>query len=521
MNNTKKRPSLLINAFSNWMALAIAILIGFLLTPYIISHLGKTGYGIWTLIASIIGYYGILDLGITSAITRYVARYAAQNNYKALIETICTSLAVFCVVGLVIVGFSFAVAGPLSRFFNVSTDYIEKFRQIVWLLGLATGLGFPGNLFGAVIRAHERFVAANLIIVIITIIRASLIVLFLSNGFGLVGIAFSHLISAIIMIVLNYTICKILFSYFRLHLKAVSWSMFRLLLGFGVATTVWSLADIMRFNLDSFVIAKWINFPSVAVYGVAALLIRYFLQFIAQGTHVVFTPRFSSLDGEGKRDHLQQLFLKSLSVASFLSFAVGTLIIIFGKQFIALWIGIDFLGAVPVLWVLTLSYSIAFAQAPSISLVYALKKHYLFAEVSIIEGIANVALSIYLAPRYGILGVAIGTAVPMLLIKLFLQPIYVSRIVGVSFVSYWGKLMPVLVLSAGLIMIAPYVPKIELLGNGYISLAVNGVLFLMPFALLYGLTDVIQRNRIMLMRNNGNIFTLAIRKSGLKKDLTK
>jgi len=495
MINQEKRPSLLINSVSNWTALAVTIIVGFFLTPYIISYLGKTGYGIWTLIASIIGYYGILDLGITSAITRYVARYAAQKNYKALTETICTSLAAFCVVGIVIIGVSFAVAGPLSRFFNVSTDYIEKFRQIVWLLGLAAALGFPGNLFGAVVRAHERFVTANSVTIIITIIRAILIVIFLSSGFGLVGIAFSHLITAVIMIVSNYTICKILFSYFRLRLKAVSWSMLRLLLGFGIATTVWSLADIMRFNLDSFVIGKWINLPSVAVYGVAALIIRYFLNFIAQGTSAVLTPRFSSLDGEGEGNHLRQLFMKSVSVASYLSFAIGSLIIIFGKQFITLWVGKDFVGAAPVLWVLAVAYSIALAQTPGVSLVYAKKKHYLFAAVSIIEGIANVILSIYLAPRYGILGVAIGTAVPMLVIKVFVQPIYISRIIGISFIRYWGKLVLPLGLAIGVVVVGQSEPKITFFNNGYISLVLSAVPYILAFVLLYLLVYIITRKR--------------------------
>jgi len=516
----KKNPSLAVNALSNWITLAVTVIIGFLITPFIIEKIGTTGYGIWILISSIIGYYGILDLGITSAITRYIALYAKQKNYKGLNETISTSLTVFIVIGLVVIIISFFVAKPLAIFFNISTNYAKNFQQLLILLGISIGFGFPGKLFGAVVRAHERFVLANSISVIITLVRSSLIVVFLSRDFGLTGIAFSYLISTCLDFIFNYFMCKFKFSNIRIRLKSAKWLTAGMLLSFGSATTLASIADIMRSYLDSFVIGKWVSIKAVAVYGIAAILIRFFLQFIAQGTKAVLTPRFSSLEGEGKRDQIHQLFLKSLSIASYLSFAAGTLIIIFGKQFIVLWVGTDFIGAVPVLWVLTLSYSIAFAQDPGISLVYALKKHYFFAAASIIEGIVNVVLSIYLAPRYGILGVAIGTAVPMLLIKLFLQPIYVSRIVGISFVRYWGKLMPTLVLAAGLIMIAPNMPKIELLGNGYISLAVNGVLFLVPFALLYVLTDVILRYRIVLMRNKGNILVLTIRKGGFKKDLT-
>ena len=491
----EKRPSLLINALSNWAALAITVLVGLFLTPYIISHLGKTGYGIWILISSIIGYYGILDLGVTSAITRYVARYAGQKDYNSLNETISTSFVMFCIIGFVIVCASFALAGPMLSFFNVSTDQVEKFRQTVWLLGLAAGLGFPGNFFGAVIKAHERFVAANFVTVIITLMRASLIVLLLSRGIGLVGVACSHLLTTIFMIILNFALCKLLFSHFELQLRSARWNVLRTLLGFGAATSVASIADIMRFNLDSFVIGKWINIPAVAVYGVAALLIRFFMQFIGSGTVTVLTPRFASIDGQGKRGQLQQLFLKSLSVAAFLSFGVGTLIIILGRRFIVLWVGTEFLEAVPVLLVLTVSYSIALAQTPSISLVYALKKHYLFAGASVVEGIANVALSIYLAPRYGILGVAIGTAAPMLIIKLFVQPIYVSRIIGIPLIRYWYRLTPAFCLAIGVVIIGRYTPGITFLGSGFFPLAVSSLPYLALFAAGYGLIHIITERR--------------------------
>ena len=41
-------------------------------------------------------------------------------------------------------------------------------------------------------------------------------------------------------------------------------------------------------------------------------------------------------------------------------------------------------------------------------------KHKFYAITSVIEGICNVVLSIILLKKYGIVGVALGTAIPML-----------------------------------------------------------------------------------------------------------
>jgi len=262
-------------------------------------------------------------------------------------------------------------------------------------------------------------------------------------------------------------------------------------LGYGAITTVAVLANILRFDLDSFVIGKWIGLSEVGVYGIAALLIRYMIQFVSTGTQAVFTPRFAALDGEGNRDQLQQLFLKSLSIAAVLSFAAGTLAIVLGRQFIVLWVGLDFTDATPVLSLLAISYAVALAQNPGISVMYALKKHHFFAAVSVIEGITNLSLSIYLAPRLGILGVAIGTAVPMLVVKLLAQPIYVSKIMGISLTAYWTRLVPALSLAAVLVLMSSYMPQVKHFDIGYISLAACGVPFMVPFVFLYLLTEVL------------------------------
>ena len=70
------------NVGSSWFALGVNILAGLFLSPYILHHLGDEAFGLWVLIFSVTGYYGLFDLGIRSSIIRYVAKYhtVAQND---------------------------------------------------------------------------------------------------------------------------------------------------------------------------------------------------------------------------------------------------------------------------------------------------------------------------------------------------------------------------------------------------------------------------------------------------------
>ncbi len=56
------KPRVIRNVASNWGAYVLAMGVNFFLSPYVVRHLGNTGYGVWTLILSLTGYLGLLDL---------------------------------------------------------------------------------------------------------------------------------------------------------------------------------------------------------------------------------------------------------------------------------------------------------------------------------------------------------------------------------------------------------------------------------------------------------------------------
>lgn len=482
-----KRTSLLLNMVSNWAALLTAILVGFFLTSYIIGYLGKVGFGIWTLINSIIGYYNVLDLGISSALTRYVARDVGKKDFVSLNLTANTTLTFLTLIGVLVAVASFFIANPLISFFAVDPLLQVDFNFLILTLGIGMGISFPANFFSSIIKAHERFLEANTVNIVITLFRTILVILFLHWDWGIRGLAYANIASVILNFIINYWLCCYLFPYLKFNIFQANWQTFKLLMGFGAATMIMEVASILRFDLDSFVIGKWLDLASVGVFSVAGMLMRYYVFFINSATITTFTPRFASLEGEGDYDSLKKLYMKSLSIGAFLSFAIATPIVIYGEQFVLLWAGKDFLEAVPVLWLMAASFALTMAQSSSVAMMYALHKHQTFAVVSLIEGIANLLLSIYLAPKYGIVGVALGTAIPMIFVKLILQPLYLTRIVDVPLIAYISTLLPPLLLAlilGGIPFYAPqWIPNVQ----SYISLILWSFPILLCFGLFYSI----------------------------------
>src|ERR1700747_1478660 len=88
------------NVGSSWFSLGVSILVGVFLSPFILHRLGDTAFGVWVLIFSVTGYYGLFDLGIRSSVVRYVSKFAATNEDEELAKVVNTSLFSYSCIGL-------------------------------------------------------------------------------------------------------------------------------------------------------------------------------------------------------------------------------------------------------------------------------------------------------------------------------------------------------------------------------------------------------------------------------------
>jgi hypothetical protein len=114
MTKINKR-QLLTNVGSSWFSLGFDVLVGLFLSPFLLHWLGDTAFGIWVLIFSITGYYGLFDLGIRSSVVRYVSKFTATDDIEDLAKLINTSLFTYSCIGvlsLLVTCCSLVLRGP-------------------------------------------------------------------------------------------------------------------------------------------------------------------------------------------------------------------------------------------------------------------------------------------------------------------------------------------------------------------------------------------------------------------------
>jgi O-antigen/teichoic acid export membrane protein len=102
-----------------------------------------------------------------------------------------------------------------------------------------------------------------------------------------------------------------------------------------------------------------------------------------------------------------------------------------GKSVIEAWVGPRYVSSYIVLLIVLIPSTLYFAQSTSNRILFGMGVHKSLAYVVIMEGVANVILSIVLVRPLGIVGDAIGTAIPLLCTSLFFLPRHMCRQLGV------------------------------------------------------------------------------------------
>src|SRR6185503_14008514 len=121
------------NMTTRYLAIGTDALIGLVLLPFNVHHLGPAAYGLWMLTASMTTYFSVLDLGFGGSIVKFVAHYRAKRDVRGLNEIASTLFVIFSVVGVVAYAMFVLVALNIGRFFALTPDQVSTGRSLMLL----------------------------------------------------------------------------------------------------------------------------------------------------------------------------------------------------------------------------------------------------------------------------------------------------------------------------------------------------------------------------------------------------
>ncbi len=420
------------------VSLIAALAVSFFLTPFIIHSIGDRSYGLWVLVGTFIGYYGLLDLGLSNAIGRYIAKAIGAKDSETINGVFNTGFSLFLVGGLLALGVTL-IGAALTPHFVDNPDDVLTFRLVFLILGLHSAIDLPMRVFHGLLHARLRFDLLSYLGLLTLVIRTGLIVFAIQSGYQLVGLALATFLANIPSNILYVVSAYRNNPGLRFSFKLISKDTVKLLFSYSFFVFILQISKQLRFQADAFVITAFVGLSVVAHYNIASMLIQHFDELMGRIMGVL-TPYFSQLDGANEQSSSQKVLFFSTKISVVVSTFIGFGFVAWGQDFIQRWMGVDYLDAYPCLVVLVSCLILSFWQSPSIALLYGTSKHRFLAVITIVEGLINLGLSMLLVQYYGILGVAIGTAIPLFIHKAFIQPVYVCRVCSLSLGDYLKNL---------------------------------------------------------------------------------
>jgi O-antigen/teichoic acid export membrane protein len=439
---------------STWAGLIVNGIVTILLTRVLVHGLGNFYYGLWILVSSVLDYYGLLDMGMRYSLQRFVARYGGANERQALNETFMTGASMAACIAAVAFVLCAVLLLVLPGFFNLTGESRYLFRTLLVIQTVTLALDFPARIMGAYLCGLHRFDLFNGAGITWGVSRGLIFWAVIRLGGKVTSIAVAQLIIVAFMFVLYWSFVKIADPGLSLGWKHTSWARTRELIHFSIFVFISDLGDRLRFYTGVIIISRILSVALSTPWNVITKLMETFKMAFYPITGPLNTEA-NRLEGANRFEESRKLFLRSTKFCVLLAFAGTTVLLTHGRDILHFWIGEGFTTNYNVLFVLAVGYCVMLMQSSSTVFLYVRSRHKLLAAWTLAEGIANLVLSIYWARHYGgIIGVALGTTVPLLIVRLGIQPFYTLHVMEVTWSEYLSKslLRPALV-TAGVLAI--------------------------------------------------------------------
>jgi O-antigen/teichoic acid export membrane protein len=400
------------NVSTRYLAIAAEMIVGLLVLPFNVAHLGKSAYGLWMLTASITAYFSVLDLGYSGAIVKFVAQYRARRDVRALNEVLSTTFSLFATLGAVAYLVAIVVAFYLDRIFQLTPEQVHLGRVVLLVISINVATGMACSVFGGVINGFQRYDLNNIVGAVSTVVSAIINVVVLSAGYGLIELV----VATTVVRVLTYSIYRAnayrVFPGLRLRLRLFSRARLREMTMFSVYMALIDWANKLNYSVDALVIGAFLNTSAVAVWSVGQRLAETSQRLTNQLNDVLF-PTVVDNDASSRLARLQSIFLVGTRLSLATVVPIGGALMLMANPLVLAWVGPDFAGSAIVVQILALTVIIRVGNATASTVLKGAGRHRLLSFCNVATALVNLALSVAVVRRFGLAGVALGTLAPV------------------------------------------------------------------------------------------------------------
>lgn len=408
---TGEKRRLVANTLANGLAQSAAMLASLVFMPLLIRAFGIGQFGLYMLASSVTAYAALLDFGAGSALTKMVAEHHATGDREALAGTISSTLSFYTVVGVVVALVMVGVGGAVQSLFDFDARSAVILRDMLWVGAVFQLWYWPASTARHVLAGLQRFDLLAGIGVLTTVLSVGATVWVLVSGSGpVVLIALNGAVTAGAAL-LTLAIARRLLGMPVLTFRGTSRKYFAAIFLFSWPVFAVQVADALFYQqTDRIVLGVFAGAAAVGLYEAAAKF-NALVAYLSGLTVSAVLPLASRFGAEGRHASLKALLLRGTKYVAALVAPITLVLVVVARPLIAAWLGAEFNGQSITAQVLVLPHLLVCLGIMGDAIVISKGRFGRRIPFVIAQAILNVVLSVALVGRYGVLGVAIGTAV--------------------------------------------------------------------------------------------------------------
>lgn len=428
-----------IGGIISYLTIGFSIIAGLIYTPWMISIIGQSNFGLYTLATSLVTMVTI-DLGLSSAVTRFISKYRAENDVKSIRKFLGITYKLFIALAIIfLVTLTIVYFNVDHIFLKLSPDEIEKVKVLLSIAGFYAVVSFPFQPLDGLLVSGEWFIFQKSTALITKVLNIALMVAALLMGYGLYSLVVVNAFCGIIVIGLK------LYFLSKNDPQQIEWKGFdtrltREIFSFSLWVMVISIAQRLILNVTPSVLGITSGSQEIAIFS-AAMTIEGYVWTFATVFGGMFLPKVAKLiygDNAGP-GAIQELMIKVGRIQFLLLAAIVSIFIMAGRDFFLNWLGADFEKSYLITVLLILPGLITIPQEIASTTLIASNQVRYYAFSKIVVAVLSISLSYILSLRYGATGAGIAILIGNMIGGVLVLNIIYARILKINVWEFFRK----------------------------------------------------------------------------------
>ena len=420
------------------------------LIPLFVRYLTTEEYGIWLIVLSITSFFYLTNVGILQVVTNAIARDISIDKTDYYSKVASSGYYLFLKITLSVLLICVVIFLAVNIFYP---DFFTNGSLPLVITVTAVLITYPLFVYRNVLRGLDHIhLEQTCEIFFGSLVRYIAIVISLLSGLKLIALSIIYGISHCLPSLGAKVYLKKIIPKFKISRAHRDSEITRKMVKPSTSFFILMVSGSMLNSVDNVIIGSIIGAESVPMYAVPMQIIWLFVTTVGIASSIKM-PLISGLYKQGKLEELKALFRTLLFFSVMIAFIFIFNLVFFGEIIIVNWAGPSIFPGQDVFYLMLIFAFLFSVVWPSDAILSAAEKHSSYANMTVLEALLNLLLTIYLTYKFGIKGAVSGTIISRLLTNgwfMFYQTLKTLEYKLIDFLIWVLKdiFLPLIVLSS-------------------------------------------------------------------------